>query len=186
MHSLWASYRRVIITGDTPLALIMWGLIILWKKKCCLWVATDLNSSISSKALSGFLSSCSCNSAFVGFLILNRIGPLRHICAGMFSLIFTLTQAVGILMQVWRFILTVLADLFNLHLCANCRHTQETIWARFWPCFVFSVPHSVKRLFVSPDCTSFIHVEKNADCFERHLCLSCDQSWCEAFDEHGK
>lgn len=81
----------------------MWGLIILWKKKCCLWVATDLNYSISSKALSGSLSSCSSNSAFVGFLIRNRIGPLRHICAGMFSLIFTWTQAVRILMQVWCF-----------------------------------------------------------------------------------
>lgn len=103
----------------------MWGLIILWKKKCCLWVATDLNSSISFKALSPSLSSCRCNSAFVGFLILNRIGLLRHVSVLGFSLIFAWTQAVRVLMQVWRFILTVLTDLFNPHLRANCRHTHR-------------------------------------------------------------
>lgn len=145
---MWVSYRRVIITGDTPLALIMWGLIILWKKKCCLWVATDLNSSISSKALSGSLSSCSCNSAFVGFLILNRIGPLRHICAGMFLLIFTWTQAVRILMQV-----TVLTDLFNPHLlqiAGTHRKTFENVFgpAFCFPCCILLKSYSCLRIVV--------------------------------------
>lgn len=55
MQSCWVFHWRLIITGDTPLALITSGLIILWERNVAF--GRLLISSLSSEAVLGFQQS---------------------------------------------------------------------------------------------------------------------------------
>lgn len=98
MQSCWVFHWRLIITGDTPLALITSGLIILWERNVAF--GRLLMSTLSSEALSVFLQPLT--AVIQHFWILNNcwVSSASQCsfwlsCQDKYGSVFTLAQNVG-------------------------------------------------------------------------------------------